>query len=205
MKKVIIVKLWIIVPAVLIYLTGCQTTSGNLYSDLNTFAVNLHVNDYSPKIDAAKYHQFSGKKMCMSNIRNDARDTSNFGYYSKDLKVQYLLSNKANTPIQFVQSFFWYAYQKSFMQAGLDTSADCSAENTPELWIIFQSLNDEELQLKITILKNRVTLYEKDLFVQAPPATSRDIRELQKRAYDMIDLTVTKILDDPGFQQVIMK
>jgi hypothetical protein len=197
-------KICFIVLVVFIYLAGCRASAVNLNSDINSYDIPLYLREYTPKLDAAKYQQFSGKKMYMSNIRNDAADTTNFNYFSKDIKVRYELSNKTNTPIQFVQSFFWYAYQKAFIQAGIDTSAYCSPENIPELWIIFQSFNDEELQLKITVLKNRETKYEKDLVVRAAPPATRNITELQNRAYAMIDQTVTTILDDPGLQAAFL-
>jgi hypothetical protein len=193
------------VLAIIIALCGCTAANGNLHSDLNIYTVPLYLVEYSPKIDAAKYSQFSGKKICLSNIRNDAGNTTNFGYYSKDKRVQYELSNKANTIVMLAQNYFWYAYQKAFLKAGLEASTDCSPENTPELWIIFQSLNDEELKMKITVLKNRETLYEKDLAVTMPPVEFRSITGLQKRAYEMIDLTVSAILDDPGLQEILLK
>jgi hypothetical protein len=200
MKKQFFYTSRFIVLAMIVYLSGCQTTTGNLNMDLNNYNVTLYVSQYTPKIDAAKYQQFRGKKMCISNVRNDAGNTTNFNYYSNDKRVQYILANRANSPIQFVQSFFWYAYQKAFIQTGIDATDDCSPENIPELWIILQSVSDDEVQLKITLLKNRETRYEKDLVVSMPPAASRDIIGLEKRAYEMIDLTVTRILDDPGFQ-----
>jgi hypothetical protein len=204
MNNKILSKCCVIVLAAFFCLSGCQTKSSNLRTDLNNYIVPLYLNDYAPQIDTAKYQQFSGRKMCMSNIRNDAANTTNFNYFSSDIRVRYELSNKANTPIQFVSSFFWYAYQKAFIQAGIDTSAYCSPENIPELWIIFQSFNDEELQLKITVLKNRETQYEKDLVVRMVTAERSNITGLQKRAYGMIDLTVTAILDDPDLQTALL-
>lgn len=193
------------VIAIMFLLAGCRTTTGNLNADLHNYTVPLYLVEYTPKIDATKYSKFRGKKLCLSNIRNEAGNTTNFDYFSKDQKVHYQLSNKANTIIMLTQNYFWYAYQKAFSQIGLEASTDCSPENTPELWIIFQSLNDEELQLKINVLKNRETLYEKDLVVTMAPTATRNITELQKRAFEMIDLTVTRILDDPGFQGIILK
>jgi hypothetical protein len=191
--------------AMIIALGGCTAATSNLNPDLNFYTVPLYLVEYTPKIDAAKYAQFSGKKICLSNIRNDAGNTTNFGYYSKDKRIQYELSNKANTIVMLAQNYFWYAYQKAFLKVGLEASTDCSPKNTPELWIIFQSLNDEELKMKITVLKNRETLYEKDLAVTMPPVEYRSIPGLQKRAYEMIDLTVSAILDDPGLQDMLLK
>jgi hypothetical protein len=204
MNQQILNKCCVSILAIFFCLSGCQNTSSNLRTDLNSYNVPLYLSDYIPQIDTSKYQQFIGTKMCMSNIRNDAAKTTNFNYFSNDIKIRYELSNKANTLIQLIPSFFWYAYQKAFIQAGIDTSAYCSPENIPELWIIFQSFTDEELQLKITLLKNRETQYEKDLVVRMVPAATSDITELQKRAYGMIDLTVTTILDDPGLQTALL-
>jgi hypothetical protein len=121
------------------------------------------------------------------------------------MRVQYSLAGRPHAPMQLVQNFLWYSYQKAFAQAGIEASVDCSAENIPELWVIIQSLNDDELRMKITVMKNRNPVYEKDLMVTMSPSANRDVTVLKKRAYDMIDLTVTKILDDPGFQKSILQ
>ena len=189
--------------ALILLLSSCQTPAGHLSSDMNQYRVNLYLHDYTPKLGGIK-PEFKNKVMCLSNIRNDARNTTNFSYYSKDIRVQYILSNKVNTPMQLVPSFFWYAYQKAFESAGIETQARCSKENIPELWIIFQSFNDEELQFKITLLENLVTIYEKNLTVTLPPVVERDPIALQSRAYDMIDLTITAILNDSGFQAAFL-
>jgi len=183
-------------------LTSCQTTTVNLNPDTNDYDVNLNVNDYKPKLSGIN-PAYKGKAMCLSNIRNDARNTSNFSYYSKDLKVRYNLSNKGNTFMQLVPSFFWYAYQKAFEHAGITTIEHCSG-NIPELWIIFQSFDDEELQLKITLLENRKTIFEKNLKVTMSPASGRHPATLQTRAYEMIDLTINTILNDSCFQAAFL-
>jgi len=181
--------------------TPSQNSYSNLASDLNrdyTIFVNLH--DYMPKLDPVKYINLKGKKTCISNIKNESRFTSNFSYYSKDRKVRYQLSRESNVDLMLLQSYFWYAYQKAFEHIGIAVTDDCSQPNLSELWIVFQSFNDERLKFKITVLKNSEALYEKDLVVAVEMLESRDYHHLQKRAYEMIDLTVTSILDDRGIQ-----
>jgi hypothetical protein len=183
---------------------ACQTTSGNINADLNNYEVRLYLTDYTPKFDLIKYEAYKGNKMCMSNIRNDAGNTTNFNYSSRDLRVQYQFSNRPSTHVQFLQSYFWYAYQKAFQYAGIETLDRCVPEDLPELWIIFQSLNEDELQLKLTVLKKGVSVYEQDLAVTMVPATTRDPISLRLRAYTMIDLTITTMLDDPGLQTALL-
>ncbi|HPD57194.1 MAG TPA: hypothetical protein P5294_08650 [Smithellaceae bacterium] len=183
---------------------ACQTTTA-VHSDPQSYLVPLYLYDYAPKFDADSYRHLKGKGMCMSGIRNDAQNTTNFSFYSKDLKVRYELSNKPNTHIMFVQSYFWYAYEKAFRHAGIEVSHRCASENTPELWIIFQELDDDDLRLKMNILKNRESVYEKEILVRMPPAVTRDPVSLRLRAYDMIDLTVAQMLADPVFQQFLLQ
>jgi hypothetical protein len=205
MKNRTLKKACLLVLAAFIYLSGCQTTTSNLSMDLNNYNVSLYVTEYNPQIGTAGYPQLGGKKICLSSIRNEARDTTMFYYYSQDMRVQYSLAGRPHAPMQLVQNFLWYSYQKAFAQAGIEASVDCSAENIPELWVIIQSLNDDELRMKITVMKNRNPVYEKDLMVTMSPSANHDVTVLKKRAYDMIDLTVTKILDDPGFQKSILQ
>jgi hypothetical protein len=141
----------------------------------------------------------------MSNIKNEARFTSNFSYYSKDRKVRYQLANESNGGLMLLQSYFWYAYQRTFEHVGIEATDNCSQPNIPELWIVFQSFSDERLKLKITVLKNGKALYEKDLIITVEMLENRDYQHLQKRAYEMIDLAVASILDDSGFQANLLE
>ena len=180
-----------------VFICSCTPTV-TLYADLKEYNINLYLTDYTPKFTVAN-PEYKGKKMCLDNIRNDARNTTNFSYYSKDNRVQYLLSNRANTHVQLVPSFFWYAYQKAFEHAGIETLARCET-NIPEVWIVFQSLDEDDLKCKITLYENREKIFEKDVTVSMTPAPRREPLLLQHRAYDMIDLTVQTILNDPVFQ-----
>lgn len=194
----------LLLPAILLALlfTSCRSVDKNITADETFLNVSLYLKDYTPKPGGIN-PDLKGREMCLANIRNDARNTTNFSYYSKDIRIQYLLSNRANTPVQLIPSFFWYAYQKAFEQAGIKTSERCSGE-IPELWIIFQSFTDEELQFKVTLLENRETIFQKDMRVVMPPAADHSPAMLQTRAYDMIDLTISTILNDPSFQAAFL-
>lgn len=185
---------------VLFFLTqlGSCSSTVNLNADLKDYDVNLYLKEYTPKFNVANT-QYKGKKLCLDNIRNDAPNTTNFSYHSKDIRVRYLLSNRANTHIQLVPSFFWYAYQKAFEHAGIETLTRCQT-SMPELWIVFLSFDDEELKFKITLYENREKIFEKDMMVSMPPASERNPILLKNRGYEMIDLTIQTILNDTGFQ-----
>jgi hypothetical protein len=183
--------------ALFLLLLSCSSAV-NLNADLKDYSIHLYLKEYTPKFTGVK-QEFKGTKICLANIRNDARNTTNFSYHSRDNKVQYLLSNRVNTHIQLIPSFFWYAYQKAFEHAGIETLPRCE-KDMPELWIVFLSFNDEELRFKITLYENRETIFEKEMKINMPPVQERNPVVLQTRGYEMIDLTIKTILDDSGFQ-----
>jgi len=170
----------------------------NLNADLKEYTIHLYLKEYTPQVNVS-IPEYKCKKMCLANIRNDARNTTNFSYYSKDNRVQYLLSNRANTHVQLIPSFFWYAYQKAFESVGIETLARCNAD-IPEVWIIFLSLDEDHVTFKLTLFENREAIFEKEMTVGIPPATDRTPASLQKRGYDLINLTIQTILNDPGFK-----
>ncbi len=182
-------------------LLSCSSTV-NLNADLKDYNVHLYLKEYTPKFNGVN-QEFKGTKMCLANIRNDARNTTNFSYHSKDNKVQYLLSNRANTHIQLIPSFFWYAYQKAFEHAGIETLPRCE-KDMPELWIIFRSFDDEELRFRVHLYENRDAIFEKELTISMPPVAERNPASLQNRGYDMIDLTIKTLLNDSGFQAAFL-
>ncbi|MFO7570732.1 MAG: hypothetical protein R6W75_13140 [Smithellaceae bacterium] len=198
------IRTLVIAPMLFLCLCACQTTGAPVYTDLSQYNVNLYLKDYTPQVNPQRYEFYRDKKICLSNIRNDAQNTTNFFYYSRDNRVQYELANKANSPIKLIPGFFWYAYQKAFESVGIEAVYGCKT-GMPEFWIVLQSLNDDEIRFKVHILKDTQTLYEKELNVIMKPLPERHLSTLTARAYEMIDLTMTAMLDDPGIKEILLR
>ena len=195
--KTNVIKL-VSVCAIFLIAASCQIATVNLSTDLKEYNVQLYLKEYSPYI-IRSIPEYKGGKICLNQIRNDSQNTTNFSYYSKDKKVQYLLSDQADSHIQLIPYFFWNAYQKAFAKAGIEVLTRCE-NDIPEMWMIFRSFNDEELKLRIHLYKNRAAIFEKEITIVMPPAKDLNPVALRSRAYEMIDLTIQTILNDPGFQ-----
>ena len=204
MKRHIRVYAFFIAIALFPYLWGCQTIGAPANADLNQYSVKLHLKDYTPQLKPERYEFYRDKKICMSNIRNEAQNTTHFFYFSKDNQVRYELSNKGNSPMQLVSSFLWYAYQKAFESAGIETVHRCEA-GMPEFWIVIGSLDDEEVRFKTHIFNNAEAIYEKELDVIMKSVRDRHPSALNARAYEMIDLSVIAMLDDPGIKEILLR
>ena len=59
----------------LLALAGCRSSS---------IDIGLRLDRYAPKIDPVKYQQYAGQQICLSNIGNDAQNTTIFYYFSPD-------------------------------------------------------------------------------------------------------------------------
>jgi hypothetical protein len=181
----------------LLALSGCRSSS---------IDIGLRLDRYAPKIDPVKYQQYAGQQICLSNIGNDAQNTTIFYYFSPDGSARYSFYAADGDSGQIIQSYYWYAYKKAFTQIGITVANDCTLINQKELWIIFQSFNDQELKLRATTYKNTIPVYQKDITVTMPPyGTPPDPGMLKQRAYEMTDLTITTLLDDPGLQDALLK
>jgi len=192
--------------ASLLFLASCAGQSGlsPAGADLSGAVVNLYLTEYTPQISAARWAYYADKKICLSNITNEAADTTTFFYFSRDRQVRYTLAAKANSPIQPIPSFLWYAYQKAFLTAGIDAGFGCAPGMT-EIWITVRSLDDEGIRLKVVLLKSAKAIAERQIEIPRGPASDRHPPELARRAYEMIDLAVAAILDDPQIKEILLR
>ena len=197
--------LWLILAAMLLPACTGKTQPVTIISpEAPTRVINLYLKDYSPGINPGRYEYYRDKKICLSNITNAAADTTTFFYFSKDRQVRYTLAPKANSPIQPIPSFLWYAYQKALNWVGLEAVFGCASDMT-ELWITLLALAENNIQIRAVVLKNARTLYEKELAIALDPTDSRHAAELSDRAFGMIDQTVIALLDDPGVKEILLR
>jgi hypothetical protein len=99
---------------------------------------------------------------------------------------------------QALRSFYWYTLQKAFQSVGMfieEVCTNCDAQ----MQLTFLAMDDESWKFKVTLTREGKTPYEKEYMITLPPAGTSDKDALEKRAYQMIDLLVATVLNDPGF------
>lgn len=162
--------------------------------------VQLNRENYVPKIDATQYSQYQGKRLLLSTIIDESKNTENLAYYNPQRTVGYALNYSAATMPQPVVSYFWYMLQKAFERAGLQID-EYGKQYDAELSLVFTSLTDEEIRFSVRMVKLSQYGYQKDYVVTMAPTDSMDPKVLEQRAYGMVDAIVTTILNDPEFQK----
>ncbi len=187
-------KRYICLAALFIFISGCG-------GHLSDYLINVSRSQYHPQIDSAKYSILKGKTVSFYSVNINAKDVSNFNYYSDDYKIGYKLFYERGKLRQPVASYFWYTLEKSMQHAGLEVTPDGPMANVPEMVMTITKLTDSEAVFCIRLTKNNVLLFEKVLTVtQKLPPTS-DSEELEKRSYLFLDTITEKILSDEDFQK----
>lgn len=168
-----------------------------------TIFIDVYHSSYQPKFDSALYEGYKGKTIIFDSIRIRAENTSMLGYYSTDGKVRYTTNYAVGRMPQPIESFLWYALQKSFAHAGLKATNDNVAD-TPELHLDFTSLDDREAQFRLQLARSGKLLVKKEVTVtqDLPPTT--DPAELEGRTYKFIDAMSVAILNDPDFKKEML-
>ncbi len=162
--------------------------------------VQLNRENYVPKINATQYSQYHGKRLLLSTIIDESKNTSNLAYYNPQRTVGYSLYYSTNSMPQPVVSYFWYMLQKAFEQAGIQIEEYGRLHDT-ELALVFTSLTDEEIRFTARLARLGQFGYQKHYIVTVPPTDSKHLKFLEQRAYGMVDAIVTTILNDPDFQR----
>jgi hypothetical protein len=167
-----------------------------------TNIVDLNRDKYVCKINPAQFNNFQGKRILLSTIIDESKNTTNLGYYNPDKTIGYRLSYSESSVQQPVVSYFWYALKKGFECAGIRIFSYGLYD--AELSLIFKSLTDEEIKFTMIVTKIGKLIYQHDYLIKMPEAQSKDHAVLEQRAYGMLDSIVRTILDDPDFQKAFM-
>ena len=189
---VAICSICVLVSALII--CGCGPYATNI--------VDLNRDRYVCKINPAQFNNFQGKRILLSTIIDESKNTTNMGYYNPDQTIGYRLFYTKNSMQQPVVSYFWYALKKGFECAGIRIFSYGLYD--AELSLIFKSLTDEEIKFTMIVTKIGKLIYQHDYVIKMPEAQSKDHAVLEQRAYGMLDSIVRTILDDPDFQKAFM-
>lgn len=178
-------------------MTGCAP-----YARL---VVPLNRESYVCRNDPGQFALFQGKRILLTTIRDESKNTSNLAYYNPDGTVGYQLFYSSDHSIQQpVVSYFWYALKKGFECAGVRIE-EYGPIYDAELSLTFLSLTDEEIQFRALLIREGALALRKEYAVTAPkvPAIKRDL--LEDRSYRMLDAIVATILNDPEFRKAFFE
>lgn len=168
-----------------------------------TIFIDLYHSSYQPKFDSAAYSEYKGKTMIFDSVKITAGNATMLGYYSADRNVRYTTNYAVGKMSQPLESFLWYALQKSFIHAGLKATND-NVAGLPELHLNFTSLDDREAQFQLQLLRSGKLLVKKDVTVTQNLPPTAEAAQLESRSYTFIDALCTAVLSDPDFKKEML-
>lgn len=172
---------------------GCATSNPDKMVQLNR-------TEYMCKINPAPYSKLQGKRILLSTIIDNSKNTKLFNYYNPQMTIGYELYYSSRSNMQPVTSYFWYALKKAFECAGLRIE-EYGPVYDAELTLTFTSLTDEEIQFTALLTKTGKLSYTKEYVVSMPKVQTHESSILKQRAYGMLDSIVVTMLNDPDFQK----
>lgn len=171
---------------------------------------------YSPSFKAGEFSRYKGKKLVLSSFFNQAANTKAYAYFSPDKKLTYEVNIQLET-------FYYNSFQKAFKQIGVnlvDYSYDDrhayrhhywwgvpgpggyrAPKGVSEFQFTLLSMTDQEFKFKVMLFKEGESKFDKEYTVTMAAATSDNPAELEKRAYQLVDLAFTTILRDREFSR----
>lgn len=193
-----------------LFLTGCASGT----------KITMKQEKYSPSFRANDYSRYKGKKLVISSFTNQAQNTKQYNYSSPDNKLTY----EGNVSLE---NYYSSCFQKAFRHVGVslvDYSYDDdyrqrhgyrygywwggpgpggykAPKGVSEFQFILLSMTDQEFKFKVLLFKNGETKLDKEYTVTMAAATTDNAAELEKRAYQMVDLAFTTVLRDRDFQR----
>lgn len=172
---------------------------------------------YAPSFKASEFSRYKGKKLVLSSFFNQAQNTKAYAYFSPDKKLTYEINIQLET-------FYYNSFQKAFKHIGVnlvDYVYDSShpyrhhywwgvpgpagyraPKGVPEFQFILLSMTDQEFKFKVLLFREGETKFDKEFTVTMAPAASDQPAELEKRAYQLVDLAFTTILKDRDFSRM---
>lgn len=192
-RKIVVVSLLLTV----LMMSGCGPYTSTV--------VQLNREKYTCQNDPSQFSPFQGKRILLTNITDESKNTSNLAYYNPEKTIGYQLfySSQHQMP-QPVVSYFWYALQKGFECAGVRIEERGRIYDA-ELSLVFRSLTDEEIQFQAFLSRKTVSVLEKEYVVTMPKVQVIKKDLLENRAYRMLDAIVATILNDPDFRKAFFE
>ena len=176
---------------------------------------------YVPSFKSGDFSRYKGKKVILANFANQAQNTKTYSYFSPDKKLTYEFNVS-------LEQFYWNCFQKAFRHIGV-TQTDYvydeeynrrygyrhgwwwgapgpggyrAPKGASEFQLYLLSITDQEFRFKVMVVRDGASKFDKEYTVTMAAATTESPSDLEKRAYQMVDLSFTTIMRDKEFQKV---
>jgi|LSQX01.1.fsa_nt_gb hypothetical protein len=166
--------------------------------------VELDLDRLACNIDPSPYARYHNKKVLLLPVSDRSGDTTDLFYYSEDKTVGYRFHHHASPDPQPLASYLWCGLQKVFACAGIEV-VGTGTNHDADLALVLHSLTDGEVRFAVDLTRENKYTYSREYMVKMMDAQDGRPDLLEQRAYKMLELMVTAMLQDPEFEQAMLK
>jgi hypothetical protein len=164
---------------------------------------NVPLRNYSPAF-TMDLSEYKGKRINLLNFDNQAKDTTNWDYFSEDKKVAYSAGSRI-----VIHNYFWYSFEKTLKSIGMTVlNQSMTDPKAPAMWMTLKSVTDARFEVEVKLQKvTDVTFFTKMYAITGDDIKQeeRNRENLEKRAYRMTSKIFETILTDPAFKNAFLK
>jgi hypothetical protein len=157
--------------------------------------IDLKQASYVPGFDASELAAYNGKRVFISDIANNAPDTSIWNYYSTTSNIYY-------EAMPTLHGYVWDCFVKAFDRIGVKVADD--ATDAPDFSLAFTSINAQQMAFDVVLARPGKAPFRKGFKVPAPAALGVDPAALENRGYGQVDEAFHAIVSDPEFRKAFL-
>ena len=157
--------------------------------------IDLKQAAYAPEFDTSDLSAYKGKSVFISDIANNAPNTSIWNYYSTSTDIYY-------EAMPTLHGYIWDCFVKAFDRIGVTVAADASS--APDLGLSFTSITAQEMVFDVVLSRTGEAPFRKRYQVASPPARGFDPAALEKRGYGQVDEAFAAVVADPDFRKAFL-
>lgn len=157
--------------------------------------IDLKQASYAPEFDIGGLSAYKGRNVFISDISNNAPNTSIWNYYSASSDIYY-------EAMPTLHGYMWDCFVKAFDRIGVTVAADAS--NAPDFSLVLASVSAQEMVFDVALTRSGEPPFRKRYKVPAPPARGVDPAALEKRGYGQVDEAFHAVVSDPEFRRAFL-
>jgi hypothetical protein len=185
-------RIAVVAALLLLAVIGCHRSSAWVYVLPDRYIPNL----------PAELRAYQGYPVYLTTFTNAAPETErDYYFYNADRSVVY-----EGAPT--LSGFFRDAFAKALTGLGMNVLVDPVPPldgGIPELQATIVRWTDSALYFQILVNKYARPAYQQEYRIEVPPFVSSDDKQLEDRVYRVVDMALTGLLADEGFQNAFFQ
>lgn len=157
--------------------------------------IDLKQASYTPEFDTGELAAYKGRSVFISDISNNAPNTSIWNYYSTSSSVYY-------EAMPTLHGYIWDCFVKAFDRIGVTVAPD--AAGAPDFSLTLASVTAQEMVFDVVLSRTGATPFRKRYQVASPPARGFDPAAIEKRGYGQVDEAFYAVVSDPEFRRAFL-